>query len=390
MKSLAIVSAEYKPLLAAGAARIIPWVNVLVSLGFNPIVYSSQSVVKEKNLVKRSFFKTPSNRKSLFYRLCQEILLGFDLGLRILFNRSDIKLCIITSPPFFMACLCVMFARLARVPYIFDVRDRYPRVLEDLGLCCLSSLLGRLLQSIELWVYTGASEITTVTKGLQLELKNNLPKPNISLLSNGYDERIFTEDILKKNKVSNFTVIYHGRLGRFYDLHHYLSVMRLVEKADSSIRFLMIGDLPKEQISDKFGNLTVLPPHNLHDLALQLASCHLGLCLLKDLPAMKNAFPAKAYDYIGAGLPMLVGSNGEFANEVERMGCGVSINNFSADEIAKTIIELKNNPKRLSILRDQTLLHRPAFGRHKLAREYFSSHLVNFDNRCLRNPSIGI
>ena len=68
---------------------------------------------------------------------------------------------------------------------------------------------------------------------------------------------------------------------------------------------------------------------------------------------MKKAFPAKAYDFLGAGLPMLVGPEGELADAVERMGCGVSFTKVSPQEVAQSIVELKQDSARWSLLRDQ-------------------------------------
>ena len=85
--------------------------------------------------------------------------------------------------------------------------------------------------------------------------------------------------------------------GRFYDLELYLEIMSIVHHTDSTIRFLMIGELPKKIQLHKPPNLEILPAMGLESLAKILSSCHLGICLLRDLPAMKNAFPAKAYDF---------------------------------------------------------------------------------------------
>jgi len=256
-----------------------------------------------------------------------------------------------------------------------DVRDRYPRVLVDLGVLNKSGILHKSFSALERWVCSGAISLTTVTQGLKQEIGDAFPAKETHLLPNGYDEEVFTEDLLSVDKATEFTVVYHGRLGRFYDLQTYLGVMKLVERADPSIRFLMIGDLPDELAQAGCANLTILPAMQLEDLAKQLASCHLGLCLLRELPAMKKAFPAKAYDFLGAGLPMLVGPEGELADAVERMGCGVSFTKVSPQEVAQSIIELKQDSARWSLLRDQAIQHRNYFGRRKLASLHFSSIL---------------
>ena len=256
-----------------------------------------------------------------------------------------------------------------------DVRDRYPRVLVDLGVLNASGIFHKSLSALERWVCSGAISLTTVTQGLKLEIGEAFPAKETHLLPNGYDEEVFTEGLLSVDKATEFTVVYHGRLGRFYDIHHYLEVMRLVELEDPSIRFLMIGDLPDELVQASCANLTILPAMQLQDLAKQLASCHLGLCLLRELPAMKKAFPAKVYDFLGAGLPMLVGPEGELGDAVERMGCGVSFTKVTPEKVAQSIVELKQDSARWSLLRDQTLQYRRDFGRRKLAFLHFSSIL---------------
>jgi glycosyltransferase involved in cell wall biosynthesis len=370
-----IVSSEYTPMPAAAASRVRPWVEVLDGIGTVVRVLTSKSADANSPLIERSFFSAPCNRASLIFRLIQEIFLGVDLGLRIFLKRRKAKLCLITSPPFFMACICSAFARCSGVPYFMDVRDRYPRVLADLGVLNASGILHKSFSALERWVCSGAISLTTVTQGLKLEIGEAFPAKKTHLLPNGYDEEVFTEDLLSVDKATEFTVVYHGRLGRFYDLQVYLEAMKLVERADPSIRFLMIGDLPEELGRAGCSNLTILPAMQLEDLARQLASCHLGLCLLRELPAMKKAFPAKAYDFLGAGLPMLVGPEGELADAIERMGCGVSFAKVTPEKVAQSIVELKQDSARWSLLREQALQHRRDFGRRKLASLHFSSIL---------------
>ena len=370
-----LVSSEYTPMPAAAASRVKPWVEVLNGLGAATRVLTSKSADANNPIIERSFFSAPCNRVSLVLRLIQEIFLGIDLGLRIFLKRRKTKVCLITSPPFFMACICSAFARCSGIPYFMDVRDRYPRVLVDLGVLDSSGILHQSFSALERWVCSGAISLTTVTQGLKLEIGEAFPMQETYFLPNGYDEEVFTEDVLSVEKATEFTVVYHGRLGRFYDLQTYLDVIKLVERADPSIRFLMIGDLPEELSRTGCSNLRILPAMQLDDLAKQLASCHLGLCLLRELPAIKKAFPAKAYDFIGAGLPMLVGPGGELADAVERMGCGVSFAKIYPEKVAQFIVELKQDSARWSVLRDQTLQYRMDFGRRELASLHFSSIL---------------
>ena len=367
-----IVSSEYFPIPAAAASRVIPWVNELLKLSFQPIVLSSNAVDKNDKLVEKSFFPIPSNKAALPVRLVQELLLGLDLGLRILLKK-EVSLCIITSPPFFMACCCAFFAKISGVAYVFDVRDRYPRVLEDLGILELTSFLGKPLQGLEAWVYRGANHITTVTNGLLNELQREFPDVKFRLLRNGFDEEVFKDELLDSKKADCFTVVYHGRLGRFYDIDSYLKIIELVRKLEPSIRFLMVGDFPAKILLLKSPNLEILPIMKLEDLSKKLSTCHLGICLLRELPAMKNAFPAKSYDFIGAGLPQIVGPAGELYDFIANMGGGISFKKIIPEDVAHAIIDLKKDPEKLVEMRNKVISNRNNFGRRMVTKSYFNS-----------------
>ena len=184
-----------------------------------------------------------------------------------------------------------------------------------------------------------------------------------------------------KPKRKAFTVVYHGRLGRFYDLDTYLEIIKIVYKADSSIRFLMVGELPSSISSNASPNLEILPAMKLEKLAKVLASCHLGICLLRELPSMKSAFPAKAYDYIGAGIPVLAGPKGELTQVVNHFNIGITFEKISAKEVADIILGLKNDDIWFKMCAHVKKC-RQNFGRRNISREFFShGFLINNMNR---------
>ena len=112
---------------------------------------------------------------------------------------------------------------------------------------------------------------------------------------------------------------------------------------------------------------------NFEDLSKKLSTCHLGICLLRELPAMKNAFPAKSYDFIGAGLPQIVGPAGELYDFIANMGGGISFKKIIPEDIAHAIIDLKNDPQQLAEMRNKVISNRNNFGRRMVTKSYFNS-----------------
>lgn len=372
MKRVTLISSEYRPMPAAASTRISAWVEELSSHGFSAFVLTALSAQAAPG-IDRSVFRTPDNRANLPIRFLQEALLGLDLGCRLFLRRRKTDFCIITSPPFFMAFICSLFARLGKIAYIFDARDRYPSVLFDLGILSPRGVLPRLLLKMERTIYENAVQVTTVTNGLLETFRKDFPRVDFRLLRNGFDENAFDKSSASVVKHDRFTIVYHGRLGRFYDLILLKRTIELVGCMDPEIRFLLIGELPDEILDFGQDNLVILPAMPSHKLAQELAPCHLGICLLKDLPAMHSAFPAKAYDFIGAGLPLIVGSTGELADLVRQSGCGLVFEGHCPEKVASEIVALKNDFKRMKTMISEVLKVRELYGRRTCLREYLST-----------------
>ena len=143
---LALVTSEFPPINAAAAARIGPWVEELDSRGHQVSVFSSKGSSKigsTKHFESRR--SVPSNKVGIFRRFYQEMRLAWDLSCMMKTSLKQIDGVVITSPPFFLATHIAKLAQRNKVPYIFDVRDRYPNVLFDLNVISEKSLIGRKL-----------------------------------------------------------------------------------------------------------------------------------------------------------------------------------------------------------------------------------------------------
>ena len=150
---------------AAAAARIGPWVEELDSRGHQVSVFSSKGSGQIGNTKhfesKRS---VPSNKVGIFKRFYQEMRLAWDLSSMMSNSIKSIDGVVITSPPFFLATHIARLSQKNKVPYIFDIRDRYPNVLFDLNVISENSSIGRVLSRREEKCYRNSHLLTSVTK----------------------------------------------------------------------------------------------------------------------------------------------------------------------------------------------------------------------------------
>ena len=171
--------------------------------------------------------------------------------------------------------------------------------------------------------------------------------------------------ILNRPKRESFTVVYHGRLGRFYDVEAFQALISATERLDSSIRFLFAGDL--EQVSKKgdWGKSEFLGEMSLSRIANLLTECHLGACILKKTDAMSKAFPAKVYEYFGAGLPVLASPEGELGTFLSKRDVGLTFPQAEPEAMAKAIVGLKNDSEKWQRMAANVRDLRPSLDRRK-------------------------
>lgn len=368
-----MVTSEFPPMRAAAAARAGPWAEVMAERGHEVVTLTSREGTgspREGLRVETSRFEAPSNRAGLAKRFLQEVRLGRDLARRLAGMRPRPDAAVITSPPFFMACLCARAARKARIPYLFDVRDRYPQVLFDLGVLTPAGLPGRTLRRWERNAYAGAGLVTTVTKGLTRDLGEVAGRGKVEPVTNGFDGAAFTEERLRGSKRERFTVVYHGRLGRFYEVETLRRLVAETEKLDPEVGFVLAGDLAEARASGDWGGAEFRPELSLEKLAELLGSCHLGVCLLKETEAMRKALPAKVFDFLGAGLPVLASPAGELSAFLEERGVGLTFERADSAAMAAAVVDLKNDVERWKALSARAAGLRPELDRRKQAERF--------------------
>ena len=274
------------------------------------------------------------------------------------------------APPFFLACSCAKAARRTSLPHLFDVRDRYPAALFDLDVVSSSSFIGRRLAQMEKNAYAGSHLVSTVTHGLQQALGEVAEEKKVLRITNGFDGKFFSEHLKKRPKRPEFTVVYHGRLGRFYDVQAFRDLIHETEKLDSSIRFQLIGDIGSAKADGDWGKAEFRDEMSLDCLAEALAECHLGVCLLKEVEAMRMAFPAKAFEFLGAGLPVMASPQGELVDFLRKRDAGLPFECSDPVAMARAIVKLKEDMPAWQRLSANAWALRPELDRRILANSF--------------------
>jgi glycosyltransferase involved in cell wall biosynthesis len=146
-------------------------------------------------------------------------------------------------------------------------------------------------------------------------------------------------------------VIYAGAHGLSNDLGILLEAAQIL-KSERKIRFVMIGDgkekakLMQRAAEMNLSNVSFLPPQAKQDMPEVLGAADAGLAILKPLELYQTTYPNKVFDYMAAGIPVILAIDGVIRQVVEAAGCGVFVQPGDPGALVAVIKELARNPER--------------------------------------------
>ncbi len=365
-----VVTSEFYPVSLAASVRMGPWVDALIEAGHEvKVITTKASKDIKKYKVTCTFFQGPKNSQGFAVRLLAEILFGTEIGIRSFFSKSDAY--IVTSPPFFMGLIATALIRLKGKPYVFDVRDDYPRIFEEQGLIKETNPVYRFIEMRTIATYKKAAIVTGATQGLVNNIiqKSGSDK-NVVLLRNGY---VKPDGFLWPAKRKKFTAVFHGNLGKFQNIELLLEVAKRLETQEE-IAFLIIGSGAQEDLVNQcqLSNLTYLGriPHN--QIMQAIADCQLGLSFRIDGKISQDAFPVKVYEYIGIGVPILVTPVSEASAFVKDNRIGLEFTNTEVDEICEAILRFAKDKSYYTEFTNRVSTLNNNFDRSALCRSFVS------------------
>ncbi|MEW6749718.1 MAG: glycosyltransferase family 4 protein [Candidatus Latescibacterota bacterium] len=312
----------------------------------------------------------PSSSSARAYpvRFLGEWALGLELFLRILVSGRQAWL--ITSPPFFTAWLCCLACALRGHPYALDIRDRYPQVFFAAGVMRPTGLAARVLLRAERFVYRRAALISAATATQREEIVRTAgTEDRVVLFRNGFDDDVFRA---AQSKYPEFTVVFHGNLGRFQRPDLIIRLARRCQAAGLPIRFLVIswGYRQRGLRDDLPPNLEFRGQVDHQRVAEIVAQAHLGISFRSDDEVSRGSFPVKVYEFIGAGVPVLVTPVSEGGDFVARHGVGFQFAPDDEDGLFARLRRCYDHPGELQELAQRCLALRSQFARSRLSEDY--------------------
>ncbi|RKX24926.1 MAG: hypothetical protein DRP45_07090 [Candidatus Zixiibacteriota bacterium] len=265
-------------------------------------------------------------------------------------GKFDIVLA--STPPVNTPLIGWILSKIKRARFVIEVRDLQPESSEDFG-NLKPSLFTRALKLMMHSMYRRAEKIVVATEGINTYLKTiGIPSKNIATVLSGFSEEFATSD---QNGIrtefgwrDKFLILYSGTLGWAHKLETVVeAARRLAEHQD--IQFVFVGDGEKRSVLENMtqeynlNNIRFVGSQPLEKIPYFLKASDVLIESLREVPISRGTIPAKLFEYMASGRPILFGSHdGEAIRELEAAGGALAFTSDGADKLCELILKLRD------------------------------------------------
>ena len=296
-----------------------------------------------------------------------------------LFSTKHSDYIFVESPPLFLSLPAALFSFVSRTPIIFNVADLWPDSIRALGIM-KPGLAYRLAERLERWSYRRAKFVNAVTQhiGEVLEHSKGVASAKILFFPNGVDTEMFAPRppdralLDELNLAQKHIILYAGTHGAGQGLDVIIEAATLL--ADSDIGFLFVGDghtkkkLQQLAASRRLTNVVFCDAQPVHEMPryFSIATASIVPLIKRDL--FQGARPSKICASIASGVPVIFSGEGEGAQLVAELGCGIVVPPERPAELAAAVRSISEDSR----LRQQFALR----GRQAATKDFGWTHIV--------------
>ena len=290
-------------------------------------------------------------------------------------GRADVIF--VESPPLFTGLAVLVYSRVKRAPYIFNVSDIWPQSAIELG-ALRSRLAIKLAEMLERHLYSRAARVSVVTPGMLERLAaRGVPRGKLFLLTNGVDTDVFrpgppNTDLVRSLGLGERKVfLYAGTHGMAQGLNTVLEAAKQTKNPE--VLYVFAGEgaekeaLMKKVQAEGIGNVRFLP-NQLKAVMPDLVNlAYASIIPLRRLELFKSALPSKMFESMATAKPIVASLWGEAAELIESARCGLVVAPEDASALRDAVEKLAEDPSLARELGDN-------------GRQYVAAH---FDRRVI-------
>ena len=289
-----------------------------------------------------------------------------------------------TSPQFFTVCAAYLVSLFKRIPFVFELRDIWPESIKAVG-AMNDSIIIRLLEKIELFLYRKAEMIVSVTHAFKKTLiERGVEAEKIKVITNGVDvSRFYKTDkdsaLVKQYELEGkFVAGYVGTHGMAHHLETILDTAKIAQNNNDNIQFLLLGNGARKQelvdlsITMGLNNIIFVDSVPKEEVVRYWSLLDVSIIHLKKIELFSSVIPSKLFECMAMGIPVLHGVLGESAEIVENNQVGLTFEPENEQQLYELLINLKGDANLYQNIQKQALKASMKFDRSVLAAEYLT------------------
>lgn len=301
-------------------------------------------VSKKKNFLNRSL--------NYFSFFLSSILASFKIG------KTDLVFA--SAPPVFVLFSGFIVSKIKRALFVIDVGDFWPDSVVALGLM-KKNFIFRLIEKLEKYVYKKSVLIIVNSNRFvdRLTKEKGVKRNKIKVLLNGAELNLFRSydnlSLLKLKREYNiedkFVVLYAGLLGLAQSPEVLVETARVLKDYKNIVFLIVGGGVLKERcenLARKYNlkNIIFVGEKPRKEIPNFTGISDLAIIPYKNLDFFKDNVPSKIFDYMAAGLPIIINLDGEGANIIKKAKCGLIAKPENPESLAEKILNLYNKKEK--------------------------------------------
>ena len=299
-------------------------------------------------------------------------------GLRL--DRPDVIWGI--STPLTAAWAAAQVARWRRVPWVFEVQDLWPAFPIAMG-AVPTALARQQLYTLEKRLYRSADHIVPLSPDMARYVTNlGIAPEKVTTVLNGTDLELAaraTPDVVARLREihglgGQRVILYAGTFGRANDISTLVAAAEALAATEPDTTWLFLGHGYHEPLIAAAaarwpGRIRLVGGQARHEVFGWFALAEVSVVSFLGLPVLDANSPAKLYDSLAVGTPVIVTNPGWTRALVEEHGCGWYVPAGDAEVLAQQLRALLADAGALAAAGARgRQLAEAAFDRQQLAR----------------------
>jgi len=309
--------------------------------------------------IKVHFLPVEYNQRFSFLKRIKAFLSYVSQSKRLIKKLRRADLLYITSTPLTTGLLGLWAKKKLAIPYIFEVRDLWPKAPIEVGII-RNPIVKRFLIALEKKIYRNALSIVALSPGIARHIRGVAPERTVHLIPNFSDLDVFypkekdEQKLLDYGLQKTFTIAYTGALGRVNAVDELVLFAELAQDRQKNWQFLIMGEGSQEQSlkdlakSKKLKNTFFIPFGSKERVNEVLACADLAWISFAPFPVLKTNSPNKFFDAIAAGKAVIVNHKGWVYELMKTHHLGLACLPGKIQTAFSKIEELEKDSERLS------------------------------------------